>query len=271
MSNEPNNDYEWKPDCHLGCTYAGAPGGRTYTWSNHDFYARQFYEAVRDFYTDVWYNIKYYRTDPNYCNNIDPQRCHVLQYMSLRQPPMAPIERNMNEGSSPYYVLQPMIDRYGTFTYNLYPSPRRHTDPNHPGFLVNYTWQFFTDNMKYRIAHGTLGTYIQEFGWDPADLGMCQGGNAGTYISLYNENHQWSAVDPINRTPRCDTADHRSHIFATDITQFLSDQSNRHYAYEVAPYHIRGAPVRGSENDGLDAQGNVLTWLRDYQRTSPNP
>lgn len=262
IHNEPNNDREWKPYC-TGCTWPGR--NRTYNWSN--YLDRQFFEAVRDFYVDVYYNINYYRTDPNYCTNIDPVRCNNLRNMSLWNPPMAPIYRYINYSTeSPYSVMAGMIMLYGHFSYNLYSSPV-YTRPELQGILLNNAWTRISESsLASAITYGGFPSQIQEFGWDPYKVSLC-----------YNHNQLWPALPPNGK---CVPGDRLNHTFASDLVNFM-DSTERHNAQTINAYHIRGDNKEhlpdGNPNDGLTNWGSLLWpnigfgWLYSYQLGSPGP
>lgn len=236
VGNEPNNDREWLPICPNNCTWTGA--ARPHSWRNNQDPA--FYEAVRDFYIDLWYNLNFYRTDYNYCHNVDPARCNNLRNTNIWTPPLAPIEGNLTGGKSPYdtTLLEPMVQRYNFFSYNLYPSPKRHTAPYLNGILNNFTWGFFSTWMKQRIAitagqPGYLPSQIQEFGWDPGDTGACPDPTSpkpGGGYNSYNQQRTWLATNSVNSS--CNSGDRIDHALDTDIVNFIDTGQNgeRHNA-----------------------------------------
>ncbi len=245
VDNEPNGD--WPPTCSNGCYW---PGSRRYYWN--DWHDLDFYRAVNDFYSAAWYAINYYRTDANYCNNVDPTRCHNLQTMKVWTPPMAAITYDVNgmPGHSPYIDLEPMVNLYGYFSYHTYPSP--HADA-YSGLLRNTAWAKFTPNMQTRINNRTLHSQITEFGWDPYDLSACG----------YNLNAAWN---PTNGNLSCSTGDGQTHYFWTDAENFLTSVET-HNNEALYPYLIRGGDHNvGTINDGLDVNGGLRTWLYYWQR-----
>ena len=238
VNNEPN--IEWPSSCN-GCTWASGGQVRTYSWTG--LFDYRLFQAINDFYSDAWWSIDYYKN-----NYGDPTVRSRLQQMQTWTPPMSDYYRTLDNGQNFYTYLHGMISLYGRLTYHTYPAPNYDADGS--GGIVNNSWTWFDSWLQTNVTNGTVRSMITEFGWNPGQMPIC---NLTQYSS-------W----PGSGAGSCSASDGYTHTFDHDVSRFLATQ--RHNAEVVAVWIIKGWSDRA---DGLDAYGNVRTWLHNYQWSSP--
>jgi hypothetical protein len=288
VDNEPNQvGDEWPPFCNP-CQW----DGRTYVYQ--DRLDRRLYWQIRDFYTQAWYVIRYYRD--NHPNPTIRARINELERWT---PPMTDIYQvTINREAEPdqndlnmYEHLRSMIDLYATqdnrggvkrggFTYHTYPAPNWDIFTGSDRIYNNsWVWGFdgYVQDRVYYIFDRNPNdparwrSMITEFGWNPGQMISCSAPLGRTMT----HNTDWPTDGVIRpheqRGSSCYTMDGRTHRFYTDIDMFLATERAR--AEVVAVWIVRGyTDETGLQRaDGITS-GNppvVLNWLHRYQWSRP--
>lgn len=236
INNEPN--IEWPSAC-TNCTWSSSGLTRVFSW--YGMFDPNFFAAINTFYSDVWYELTYWKS-----NYSDPTIRAHLQSMKLWTPPMADSYRNLDNGQSMYVPLQNMITIYGDFLYHTYPSPSYDAVG---GGLSNNSWPFFTSWLTTNIGNGSIPSMITEWGWNPGQMINCG-------LKQYST---WPA------SGACAAHDGVSHTLSHDVKYFLTT-SQRHGAQAVTVWLMRGFD---DKSEGIDQSGHPWPWFHAYQFSTP--
>ncbi len=236
INNEPN--VEWPSSC-ANCTWSSSGLTRVFSW--YGVFDPNFFAAINTFYSDVWYELTYWKS-----NYSDPTVRAHLQTMKLWTPPMADSYRNLDNGQSMYVPLQNMITIYGDFLYHTYPVPNYDAVG---GGLSNNSWPFFSSWLATNLGNGSIPSMITEWGWNPGQMISCG-------LKQYST---WPA------SGACAAYDGVSHTLSHDVKYFLTT-SQRHGAQAVTVWLMRGFD---DKSEGINQAGQPWPWFHNYQFSTP--